>query len=137
MVCSCWLREVRSADEVFILIGCHGGQRGAIPCADAFCAGRRRIAGVPRPETAGRGTNRRFDEPQDAEGESRAAQFAVCLGESVGEGYPFEDGGVPKIRRRNLHSGDWSGLRLFHTDRKSTRLNSSHRCISYAVFCLK
>src|SRR5437879_7045239 len=27
---------------------------------------------------------------------------------------------------------DKSGL-----DRKSTRLNSSHRCISYAVFCLK
>src|SRR5437879_10357660 len=24
-----------------------------------------------------------------------------------------------------------------HIDRKSTRLNSSHRCISYAVFCLK
>src|ERR1017187_1052292 len=24
-----------------------------------------------------------------------------------------------------------------YTDRKSTRLNSSHRCISYAVFCLK
>src|SRR5437879_9704329 len=27
---------------------------------------------------------------------------------------------------------------LLHVgDRKSTRLNSSHRCISYAVFCLK
>src|SRR5437764_11118949 len=26
---------------------------------------------------------------------------------------------------------------FFHEDRKSTRLNSSHRCISYAVFCLK
>src|SRR5437762_7551994 len=26
---------------------------------------------------------------------------------------------------------------LGNTDRKSTRLNSSHRCISYAVFCLK
>src|ERR1017187_9128262 len=25
----------------------------------------------------------------------------------------------------------------FHADRKSIRLNSSHRCISYAVFCLK
>src|SRR5437762_4518293 len=25
----------------------------------------------------------------------------------------------------------------FGVDRKSTRLNSSHRCISYAVFCLK
>src|SRR5437762_5323855 len=28
----------------------------------------------------------------------------------------------------------WKRLGL---DRKSTRLNSSHRCISYAVFCLK
>src|SRR5437762_10181906 len=27
--------------------------------------------------------------------------------------------------------------RLGGQDRKSTRLNSSHRCISYAVFCLK
>src|SRR5258708_39031987 len=26
---------------------------------------------------------------------------------------------------------------LFETDRKSTRLNSSHQIISYAVFCLK
>ena len=26
---------------------------------------------------------------------------------------------------------------LKDSDRKSTRLNSSHRCISYAVFCLK
>src|SRR5436189_1060704 len=26
---------------------------------------------------------------------------------------------------------------VFEKDRKSTRLNSSHRCISYAVFCLK
>src|SRR5437762_5964762 len=30
-----------------------------------------------------------------------------------------------------------SGLELAKEDRKSTRLNSSHRCISYAVFCLK
>src|SRR5437763_16230654 len=28
-------------------------------------------------------------------------------------------------------------LRREGLDRKSTRLNSSHRCISYAVFCLK
>src|SRR5437764_2243528 len=27
--------------------------------------------------------------------------------------------------------------RAGYADRKSTRLNSSHRCISYAVFCLK
>src|SRR5437763_6677565 len=30
-----------------------------------------------------------------------------------------------------------SWLRPSAGDRKSTRLNSSHRCISYAVFCLK
>src|SRR5437879_10580156 len=28
-------------------------------------------------------------------------------------------------------------FQLADVDRKSTRLNSSHRCISYAVFCLK
>src|SRR5437763_7955244 len=32
--------------------------------------------------------------------------------------------------RKVLARFEWS-------DRKSTRLNSSHRCISYAVFCLK
>src|SRR5437763_4719635 len=36
------------------------------------------------------------------------------------------------------HSGYPGGLRREpYSDRKSTRLNSSHRCISYAVFCLK
>src|ERR1022692_3534915 len=32
-------------------------------------------------------------------------------------------------------SGNWKGTA--ETDRKSTRLNSSHLVISYAVFCLK
>src|ERR1035438_7103831 len=31
----------------------------------------------------------------------------------------------------------WSNLRMNATDRKSTRLNSSHLGISYAVFCVK
>src|SRR5260221_978017 len=30
-----------------------------------------------------------------------------------------------------------SGMAFVHADRKSTRLNSSHTVISYAVFCLK
>src|SRR2546422_6802593 len=33
--------------------------------------------------------------------------------------------------------GDGRGLRRVVEDRKSTRLNSSHGYISYAVFCLK
>src|SRR5437879_9034790 len=32
---------------------------------------------------------------------------------------------------------DLAALEKKTRDRKSTRLNSSHRCISYAVFCLK
>src|SRR3712207_8776730 len=32
---------------------------------------------------------------------------------------------------------DWRDLPLVTIDRKSTRLNSSHANISYAVFCLK
>src|SRR5437764_7013908 len=45
------------------------------------------------------------------------------------------------IRRRAVFSG-WntrstSSPNSLTGDRKSTRLNSSHRCISYAVFCLK
>src|SRR5437764_14418121 len=32
---------------------------------------------------------------------------------------------------------DWRACSRISLDRKSTRLNSSHRCISYAVFCLK
>src|SRR5437762_8939336 len=43
-----------------------------------------------------------------------------------------------KIRRIIKSIGRRHGLRgKQQIDRKSTRLNSSHRCISYAVFCLK
>src|SRR5437879_8957623 len=37
-----------------------------------------------------------------------------------------------RLEVHRLPGGQLRGL-----DRKSTRLNSSHRCISYAVFCLK
>src|SRR3712207_6907284 len=49
--------------------------------------------------------------------------------------YPF-----PKTVTDGIF-GDYTGLRVTldaeRTDRKSTRLNSSHANISYAVFCLK
>src|SRR2546427_8866076 len=38
--------------------------------------------------------------------------------------------------KRVVRAADDS-LEVLHTDRKSTRLNSSHSQISYAVFCLK
>src|SRR5437763_10934281 len=48
----------------------------------------------------------------------------VCAGGNAG---PCNDGSF----------GDAYSISLEWQDRKSTRLNSSHRCISYAVFCLK
>src|SRR3712207_8209912 len=42
--------------------------------------------------------------------------------------------------RRNQAAADGNGragVQMLHVDRKSTRLNSSHANISYAVFCLK
>src|SRR5437763_1615 len=43
----------------------------------------------------------------------------------------MDRGGVAAALVSITNPGLWFG------DRKSTRLNSSHRCISYAVFCLK
>src|SRR5574340_87577 len=45
------------------------------------------------------------------------------------------ESGLETCRRRSLEG--FPGLRQETLDRKSTRLNSSHQKISYAVFCLK
>src|SRR5437879_8771568 len=47
--------------------------------------------------------------------------FILREGKEYNQGVAYLDDGTMKTR----------------IDRKSTRLNSSHRCISYAVFCLK
>src|SRR5437879_9097190 len=47
---------------------------------------------------------------------------------------------LPPISQRVDYEGELAvaiGRLCSQLDRKSTRLNSSHRCISYAVFCLK
>src|SRR5437763_3424839 len=56
----------------------------------------------------------------------------VVLGGGMGV---YEQDRLPHLRDeiRLLHRCK----RRISSDRKSTRLNSSHRCISYAVFCLK
>src|SRR3712207_8062834 len=45
--------------------------------------------------------------------------------------------GVPDLPRRARAAGEGSCRARERVDRKSTRLNSSHANISYAVFCLK
>src|SRR5437762_4766148 len=59
---------------------------------------------------------------------SHADEAAAVLGHEVdGVGSDFLGG----------HGEVAFVLAVLVVDRKSTRLNSSHRCISYAVFCLK
>src|SRR5438477_49679 len=51
----------------------------------------------------------------------------------------FRSHAFPQVRLPVHTSASWLGpaRRGRHSDRKSTRLNSSHMSISYAVFCLK
>src|SRR5690606_39851699 len=61
---------------------------------------------------------------------ARIADMLLCAGE------PFDFNGQ-RLRYPEIHLVYWAGGNPFHQDRKSTRLNSSHVKISYAVFCLK
>src|SRR3712207_8302854 len=45
--------------------------------------------------------------------------------------------GQPGSMARSIYDGEVSAVYGWQGDRKSTRLNSSHANISYAVFCLK
>src|SRR5439155_27276141 len=51
--------------------------------------------------------------------------------------HDVEDGAHGHPVRRRERRGDRRPQEALQTDRKSTRLNSSHVAISYAVFCLK
>src|SRR5437879_9173814 len=50
---------------------------------------------------------------------------------------PARRGSIRMSRASRRRSATTPIGRGCERDRKSTRLNSSHRCISYAVFCLK
>src|SRR5699024_12559405 len=68
-------------------------------------------------------------------GRHLAGDGEVLVGQGLvlhGVGHRQDRGGV--VHHRPHHQGDAGGG---HPDRKSTRLNSSHVSISYAVFCLK
>src|SRR2546429_5636757 len=59
----------------------------------------------------------------------------ICLLDLLGDGRPHLVEDVVDLLAVDPHLvGEWDGLGV---DRKSTRLNSSHGYISYAVFCLK
>src|SRR5688572_32263362 len=71
---------------------------------------------------------------QGARSDGKAGRKGGRSGARQGEGDPGD--AQPDGRRRGRRR-DSAGLRGGNADRKSTRLNSSHSQISYAVFCLK
>src|SRR3712207_7111546 len=63
-----------------------------------------------------------------------AGEDGGMAGAGLGRGMGLEAGGEDHALR---HPPQAAGKALAILDRKSTRLNSSHANISYAVFCLK
>src|SRR2546426_8164808 len=62
----------------------------------------------------------------------------ALAGAAAGMGHPATPPALTRAHRPALAPTSVSRSRhTTHTDRKSTRLNSSHLVISYAVFCLK
>src|SRR3712207_8429099 len=73
-------------------------------------------------------------------GEHRRLRVAPAVALPGLEGLAPGDRGQPvdrRARRERAHVVVRGGVLAHDADRKSTRLNSSHANISYAVFCLK
>src|SRR6266576_4645995 len=92
---------------------------------------RRRISEIARARVHDSRAGRRLDEA------IRLAQDVGGVG-AVGAHHADRDlGALPQVLMRRLRRGDVKLVVQPRLDRKSTRLNSSHVEISYAVFCLK
>src|SRR5205085_2952346 len=80
--------------------------------------------------------------PLNSERDSSPSTFTGAAGRVVDRRNQFSMGGDGNETRRLCHfrrwrKPGWCCRMAFSQDRKSTRLNSSHSQISYAVFCLK
>src|SRR2546430_6358570 len=100
-----------------------GGGRGGC-CTASNAATTRESMESPDGRTTACGT-------RDSEPDSRCGQGRRRGGEGAARG------GKSKTARVRLPSRFAAFRRRLYRDRKSTRLNSSHSQISYAVFCLK
>src|SRR5207248_11711754 len=65
------------------------------------------------------------------------SRAAVGVDAAEREGASAGFGQTVRVAAVANRAADGQGVRVDGQDRKSTRLNSSHRTISYAVFCLK
>src|SRR5437899_12452460 len=67
-----------------------------------------------------------------------ALPISLCFLKQCPQAWPCGGHGQPQIGRNRLGKRPYiDDTVVFQVDRKSTRLNSSHLGISYAVFCLE
>src|SRR2546422_5671462 len=91
-----------------------------------------------RRDRGAKGEARQHHPEAAADTDARAApEGEVCV---LGE--PLRQAVGPAVRHEGFGIREVAGAAMYHPltheeDRKSTRLNSSHGYISYAVFCLK
>src|ERR1035441_4562792 len=64
-------------------------------------------------------------------------KHVLVIGETKGFEHDSISDAMAAVYNMGKESGLWDTTMRTDTDRKSTRLNSSHLGISYAVFCLK
>src|SRR5690348_17570130 len=70
-------------------------------------------------------------------GDDLVPDYSTRVKEGGFYGWPWYYMGNYEDPRLKGQRPDLAGKAIVETDRKSTRLNSSHPSISYAVFCLK
>src|SRR5699024_3719954 len=89
----------------------------------------------PVPEVLARSHRPRHD-ARETNGCGSRQDHCSCR-QKLGRGFPETERANQTLRFSKVCSGAVSELPHVGQDRKSTRLNSSHVSISYAVFCLK
>src|SRR5437763_5810169 len=109
-------------------LGAEAASRARAASRAATAAAHAGARGAERAHPGAGGRQGRGDPPGrprgDAEGDAAGRQALLPHGH-----HRQRQLAAPRFARRRRARAD--------VDRKSTRLNSSHRCISYAVFCLK
>src|SRR5438034_2810225 len=100
----------------------HRLHSGSLPA----CTTRAQLHGIPR------------QEGREADLAMAVADFVKSAGESFRVGWKIESNWTdPVLFATYQVIRPLASLLIVALDRKSTRLNSSHTVISYAVFCLK
>src|SRR5690606_6810794 len=128
----CWTRPAR--DRRGPVAATRGGARAQRAALLRLLAGRPELLGVAQP-LGGRGQVAQLLQRRHGARYGRRELLGVAHVDR-GELLPRRVEAAADAPQRLLEAGD-VGVAAVHRDRKSTRLNSSHVKISYAVFCLK